>query len=167
MCEVKGGGTPSTKVKEYWENGEILWFSPTDLSKNNSLVLTSSEKKITEEGLQKSSAKLLPANTIMMSSRATIGLFGLIDQPFSTNQGFINVIPNKEELRYYLLFNLIGRKQEIINKANGSTFKEISKKNFKELEFIEPSEKDLKRFQKQTEPIIAQIRNLELLGNGR
>jgi len=85
VCETIGGGTPSTKEQKFWEGGEIIWFSPTDLSKNNSLVLLDSASKITEEGLLRSSAKLVPPRTILMSSRATIGLFGIISKPCSTN----------------------------------------------------------------------------------
>ena len=85
VCETIGGGTPSTKEPIFWEGGEIIWFSPTDLSKNDSLVLLDSASKITEEGLLRSSAKLVPPRTILMSSRATIGLFGIISKPCSTN----------------------------------------------------------------------------------
>ena len=131
VCEAVGGGTPSTKEPKYWDGGEIIWFSPTDLSKNSSLVLLDSTSKITEEGLKNSSAKLLPPRTILMSSRATIGLFGIISKHCSTNQGFISIIPNEEHFRFYLLFNLLHRKQEIINNANGSTFKEITRSHLK------------------------------------
>jgi type I restriction enzyme S subunit len=161
VCEVKGGGTPSTKEPRYWEGGKVIWFSPTDLSKNSSLVLLDSSKKITEEGLQKSSAQLVPERTILMSSRATIGLFGLISQPCSTNQGFINIIPKHDWERYYLLFNLISRKKEIESHASGATFKEISKKNFKKLNIIYPSKNILERFNKLTEGIVDQVENLE------
>jgi type I restriction enzyme S subunit len=76
ISQTVGGGTPSTAVPEYWDDGDITWFVPKDLTQNDSLVLLDSEKKITKLGLQKSSAKLLPPNTIMMSSRASIGYFG-------------------------------------------------------------------------------------------
>jgi len=161
VCETIGGGTPSTKEQKFWEGGEIIWFSPTDLSKNNSLVLLDSASKITEEGLLRSSAKLLPPRTILMSSRATIGLFGIISKPCSTNQGFISIIPNEEHFRYYILFNLISRKQEIINNANGSTFKEISKKNFREMEMIKPTVELAQRFHRLSEIFLNQIENFE------
>lgn len=161
LCDISGGGTPPTKVSEYWDGGNIFWFSPTDLSKNSSIVLLNSAKKITEAGLSRSSAKLLPARTILMSSRATIGLFGIISQPCSTNQGFINMIPFEEWTRYYLLFNLKNRKEEIIGNASGATFKEISKRVFKEMEIVHPNDGLLKKWNILSESIINQIENLE------
>ncbi|WP_332033255.1 restriction endonuclease subunit S [Kaistella sp.] len=105
VCETLGGGTPATGDRRFWDEGEILWFSPTDLTKHHSIVLLDSEKKITELGLQKSSAKLVPPKTILMTSRASIGYFGLINKPASTNQGFINIIPFNENHRAYMLFD--------------------------------------------------------------
>lgn len=161
IASISGGGTPSTQEPAYWDNGDILWFSPTDLSKNSSLVLLDSEKKITLEGLRNSSAKILPPRTILMSSRATIGLFGLISKECSTNQGFINIVPNDEIMRYYLLYNLKNRKQEIINKASGTTFKEISKKTFKEFEVVIPVVNVLEKFMLTVNDVIDGIENLE------
>ncbi|MDA0193562.1 MAG: restriction endonuclease subunit S [Bacteroidetes bacterium] len=161
FCEVSGGGTPSTKEPKYWDDGNIIWFSPTDLSKNISLVLLGSEKKITEDGLNNSSAKLLPPRTILMSSRATIGLFGIISEPCSTNQGFINIIPNKEWQRYYLLFNLMNRKHEIERNATGTTFKEISKKTFKTMEILSPSQTVCEKFNDFTEKLLNQVEVFE------
>jgi len=79
VTDTYGGGTPSTKVSEYWVGGNITWFIPKDLTNNDCLVLLDSEKKITEEGLKKSSAKMLPPEAILMTSRASIGYFGLYD----------------------------------------------------------------------------------------
>ncbi|NDC41731.1 MAG: hypothetical protein EBZ77_09310, partial [Chitinophagia bacterium] len=112
VCDISGGGTPSKAIAEYWENGDITWFSPTDLSKSTSLFQIDSSSKITTLGLQKSSAKLLQPNSFMMTSRATIGLFGLIDKPFCTNQGFINVTPFTYYQKEFLLYNFITRIEE-------------------------------------------------------
>ena len=160
IMDISGGGTPSTKNPAYWENGNLKWFSPTDLSKSSSLILTDSAKKITTEGLNNSSAKLLPPKTILMSSRATIGLFGLIDHECSTNQGFINIIPKEEYLRYYILFNLMNRKNEIIAKASGATFKEISKRTFKDLDFPLPPQATCTSFQNICQPLLSKVKNL-------
>src|SRR5688572_28859956 len=112
VCDTIGGGTPSTKEKAYWQDGQVEWFTPTDFTKHNSLVQIGSSKKISEKGLQKSSAKLFPPKTIMMTSRATIGFFGIYNKAACTNQGFINILAKDEYLRYYMLFNLIERKDE-------------------------------------------------------
>ena len=162
IMDVSGGGTPSTKEPLYWENGNVLWFSPTDLNKNNSLVLINSSKKITELGLKKSSAKLLPKRTILMSSRATIGLFGMFNGECSTNQGFININPKQETLRYYILFNLKSRVEELISNSSGATFKELSKRVFKRMSILNPNEEVLNLFYNIVEPIINQTENLEV-----
>ena len=161
VCETLGGGTPATGDRRFWDEGEILWFSPTDLTKHNSIILLDSEKKITELGLQKSSAKLVPAKTILMTSRASIGYFGLINKPSSTNQGFINIIPFNKNHRAYMLFNLKNRKEEIIGNANGSTFLEISKGKFRQMKIKLPkNEKVLIEFEKQFETLFNFIENL-------
>lgn len=170
-----GGGTPSTKIPEYWDGGDVMWFSPTDLTKNDCLVLLDSAKKITEPGLNKSSAKLLPPKTILMTSRTSIGYFGLFDGVASTNQGFISLIPKEEYLRWYLLFNLRQRVDEIIGQAGGTTFKEINKTTFRAMPIIIPAKgiaeqfydffddiyKQIKVIKKQTEKLI-QARDLLL-----
>jgi type I restriction enzyme S subunit len=143
VCQTLGGGTPSTGNEQYWNDGNVLWFSPTDLTKHHSFVLLDSEKKISELGLQKSSAKLVPPKTILMTSRASIGYFGLINQAASTNQGFINIIPNKEYFRAYMLFDLKSRKDEIIGTANGSIFLEISKGKFRQMNIKLPVDENI------------------------
>jgi type I restriction enzyme S subunit len=106
VCDAIGGGTPSTDKREYWDGGDILWFTPTDITRNSCLALLDSEKKITEPGLRGSSAKMLPAGTVLMTSRASVGFFGISDAPSCTNQGFISIIPHDPILRMYLLQNL-------------------------------------------------------------
>ena len=161
VCETLGGGTPATGDRRFWDEGEILWFSPTDLTKHNSIVLLDSDKKITELGLQKSSAKLVPPKTILMTSRASIGYFGLINKPASTNQGFINIIPFNENHRAYMLFDLKNRKEEIIGNANGSTFLEISKGKFRQMKIKFPKdEKVLVDFEREFEITFNFIENL-------
>lgn len=161
VCDTLGGGTPATGDRRFWDEGEILWFSPTDLTKHNSIVLLDSDKKITELGLQKSSAKLVPPKTILMTSRASIGYFGLINKPASTNQGFINIIPFNENHRAYMLFDLKNRNEEIIGNANGSTFLEISKGKFRQMKIKLPkNEKVLIEFEQEFEVLFNLIENL-------
>lgn len=160
VCETVGGGTPSTKVPEYWENGDITWVTPTDVTRNKCLALLDSVTRITEAGLRSSSAKLVPPNTILMTSRASIGYFALVDREVCTNQGFINIIPNEGYLRMYLLQNLISRVDEIRAHAGGSTYPEISKGKFRELPIIMPDKSLLKQFSEKTEVILSQTRVL-------
>ncbi len=161
ICQTFGGGTPSTNNHQYWEDGDITWFSPTDLTKHNSFVLLDSDKKITNLGLSKSSAKIVPPMTILMTSRATIGYFGLISKPASTNQGFINIIPNRDHYRAYILFNLMNRKDDIINNANGATYLEITKGNFRKMSISIPTDESvLKDFEYTFHQTFRLIENL-------
>ncbi|OPX87112.1 MAG: EcoKI restriction-modification system protein HsdS [Pelotomaculum sp. PtaB.Bin104] len=168
ICQTIGGGTPSTKVASYYENGNILWVTPTDITHNESIILLDTEKKITESGLKNSSAKMLSPDTILMTSRASIGFFALIDKEVCTNQGFISCIPNKEIMRMYLLFNLIMRREEILQKAGGTTYREINKATFRDMEIIVPNDNLLKEYNSITYKYILKIRNcMKVIANLR
>jgi len=160
VCETVGGGTPSTKVPEYWE-GDITWIVPSDITKNKCLVLLDSERKITEKGLRESSAKMVPAETILMTSRASVGFFALMDCEVCTNQGFINIIPHEDELRMYLLFNLMSRVTEIRSNAKGTTYPEISKGRFRGMDVVVPSKPLVSDFMGFASDIIQQVRHLK------
>ena len=136
LIETIGGGTPKTKVLDYWEGGTINWYSPTDLTRSNSLYSMGSAKQITPLGLQKSSAKLFPAGSLLMSSRATIGALAINRKEACTNQGFITMIPNDDVCVYQLHGWTVQNMGLILSKANGSTFKEISKTNFRSLPIV-------------------------------
>lgn len=157
ICDTVGGGTPSTKIQSYYEKGDILWVTPTDITRNFSLALLDTEKKITPEGLKNSSAKMLPAETILMTSRASVGFFGMCKYEVCTNQGFISCIPKRENLQMYLLFNLKSRAEEIRQKAGGSTYLEISKTVFRELKIILPKDEVLAEYQKNVHDIFDEI----------
>ena len=160
VCETVGGGTPSTKVSEYWE-GDITWIVPSDITKNDCLALLDSKRKITEMGLRKSSAKMVPAETILMTSRASVGFFALMDFEVCTNQGFINIIPHEDELRMYLLFNLLSRVTEIRSNAKGTTYPEISKGRFRGMDVVVPSKPLVSEFMRFASDIVQQVRYLK------
>ncbi|WP_300785841.1 restriction endonuclease subunit S [uncultured Desulfovibrio sp.] len=157
ICNIVGGATPSTKIKENYEGGNILWATPTDITKNKDIVLLDTEKKITQQGLRSCAAKILPPYTILMTSRASIGFFAVCEKELCTNQGFISCIPHKKYMTFYLLYNLISRKEEIIGKSKGSTFLEISKSTFKNFEIIEPDMDTLYKFYSIIFPFIKKI----------
>lgn len=157
ICDTVGGGTPSTKIQSYYEKGDILWVTPTDITRNFSLALLDTEKKITPEGLKNSSANMLPAETILMTSRASVGFFRMCKYEVCTNQGFISCIPKRENLQMYLLFNLKSRVEEIRQKAGGSTYLEISKTVFRELKIILPKDEVLAEYQKNVHDIFDEI----------
>ena len=158
VCETIGGGTPSTKVSSYYDGGSISWVTPTDITKNNSLCLLDTEKKITKEGLNHSSAKMLPAEAILMTSRASVGYFGICDFEVCTNQGFISCVPFEKNFQMYLLYNLINRVDEIRIKAGGSTYLEISKSVFRNFEIICPSNNLVTGFQQVTHRLLERTR---------
>ena len=137
IVDIVGGGTPDTNVKEYW-NGEINWFSPTEVG--NSIYLDTSEKRISELGLQKSSAKILPANrTILFTSRAGIGSVGIITKDSTTNQGFQSLVTKKGTDIYFLFSYSSEITRYALKHSAGSTFLEISGKELGKMDIIIPT----------------------------
>jgi len=157
LIETLGGGTPKTAINEYWEKGTIDWYSPTDLTKANSLYSLGSAKKITSLGLQKSSSKIFPKGSLLMSSRATIGAITINRKEACTNQGFITMIPNDILSLYQLHGWTVNNMDLIISKSNGSTFKEISKANFRNLPIIVGL--DVQPYLDKSKNIYSQIEN--------
>jgi len=136
LAVVIGGGTPDTTVKSYWD-GEIQWFTPSEIGKNK--YVDSSLRTITEVGLNNSSAKLLPPNTILLSSRATIGECSLSLRECATNQGFQCLVSKKcnVDFLYYLIQT---KKRDLIRKSCGSTFLEISANEVRKIQVSVPSD---------------------------
>ena len=123
--DIIGGGTPKTSEVSFWENGTISWITPADMRGLGKYV-SCGMRKITKAGLEKSSARLLPKGTVIYSSRAPIGYIAIALNELCTNQGFKSVIPFNVELSEYLYYCLISQTQNIISRASGTTFKEIS-----------------------------------------
>ena len=157
--DTLGGGTPSTKESTYWEDGAIYWYSPTDLTKNESLFSLGSEKKITSLGLQKSSAKIFPAYSLLMTSRATVGKITINVSEACTNQGFISIIPNEYFSVYFLHSWLKMQLRHIHNLASGSTFPEINKTDFRNIEIIIPSHEIMANYRYLVQPMYKKIEN--------
>ena len=118
-----GGGTPNTNNPEYWD-GEILWYTPTEIKNGR---LNSSNRKITQQGLRNSSAKLLPKGAILITTRATIGEVAISEKECTTNQGFQSLVVKDSEVNLFWFYWIIQHKEELIKRASGSTFKEIGK----------------------------------------
>ena len=136
LAVVIGGGTPDTTIKSYWD-GEIQWFTPSEIGKNQ--YVDSRLRTITEEGLNNSSAKLLPPNTILLSSRATIGECSLSLRECATNQGFQSLVSKKcyVDFLYYLIQT---KKRDLIRKSCGSTFLEISANEVRKIQVSVPTD---------------------------
>ena len=146
--DVVGGGTPSTKVVEYWESGNIHWTTPKDLSNLSDKILINTERKITKAGLAKISSGLLPIDTVLMSSRAPVGYLALAKVPVAINQGYIAMKCNKVLTPVYVLRWADSVMDEIKQRASGTTFAEISKANFRIIKVIVPDEKSLLSYTK-------------------
>ena len=136
--DIYQGGTPKTTVSEYW-NGSIIWITPGEITKLKSLYVDNSKRKITELGLIKSSACLLPEGAILLCSRATIGDLAIAKKPMATNQGFKNLVCKMDVHNVYLAYLLTTKKSELIEKAIGTTFLEISKKELSKIQVVLPS----------------------------
>ncbi|MBD1890479.1 restriction endonuclease subunit S [Coleofasciculus sp. FACHB-SPT9] len=159
VVETLGGGTPSTTMSEYWENGNIPWYSPTDLTRSKTLFSLGSEKKITKLGLEKSSAKLFPKYSLLLTSRATIGEITINTQDACTNQGFITIVPNQTFSVYFLYGWLLTQISLIKQLASGSTFPELSKSTFRNFSFLIPDSARLAKYDKTIKPIFQKIEN--------
>lgn len=137
LAEIVGGGTPSTSVESYWD-GDIDWYAPAEIGEQ--IYLKSSQRKITEEGLNKSSAKVLPVGTVLFTSRAGIGKTAILLKEGCTNQGFQSIVPNKDKLDSYFIFT---RSEELKRYGEtvgaGSTFVEVSGKQMANMELMMPT----------------------------
>lgn len=159
--EVIGGGTPSKENPKYWEGGEINWYTPTDLTRTRTSFIDGSLQKITDCGLAESSARLFPAYSIMMTSRATLGVIAINTTPATTNQGFITCIPNEDAPLFFLYFWLNSNAAEFERHASGATFKEITKGTFKKLPIMLPPRDLVRRFEATIDPLMQQSRTLQ------
>lgn len=143
-ADVIGGGTPSTNKKEYWD-GDISWITPKDLSNYNNRYISKGSRNISEKGLKYSSARLLPKNSVLLTTRAPIGYLAISKKELATNQGFKSLIMkngNFPEFFYYLLKNNISK---LLQYASGTTFMELNATNLKSIEFYIPEVKEQKR----------------------
>ena len=132
LFHICSGGTPSSSVPEYW-NGNVSWITLADLPAENCITeIKTTERTISEAGLNNSNAKLLPVETVIVSTRATIGRIGIARTQLATNQGFKNIIIKRPDviLPKYLAYMLTAKVDTMKHLASGATFKEISKENF-------------------------------------
>jgi len=163
--EVYSGGTPKTSISEYWE-GEIGWITPKDLSNYDSIFISHGERNITQKGLDNSSAKLVPKNTVLMTSRAPIGYLAIAENELSTNQGFKSLYCDEDVCYYkYFYYWLKLNIGYIINNSNGSTFKEISGSTFKNLTISLPSLENQKKISSILWNIDEKIENLKKINH--
>ncbi len=161
IADCVGGGTPSTSNAAFWDDGDITWVTPTDVTRNDHFVLLDAGKKITEAGLQNSSSKLVPPHAVLMTSRASVGFFAMAGRTVCTNQGFISIVPKDTVFSTFLLFQLSQRVEEIRAMGSGSTYPEVSRGKFREFEVVVPAGRLVVDFDDQATLILKQIRVLK------
>jgi type I restriction enzyme S subunit len=159
--EIYGGGTPSRKESSFWDGGTIQWYSPSDLTAAKTMFMDDSSDHITETGLSQSSARLIPARSILFTSRATIGAIAINTHLACTNQGFISCIPNQKVPIYFLYHWLKENVPTFERMASGATFKEISRGVFKTIPFLHPSANLIGLFESFINPIGEQLLTLQ------
>ncbi len=146
LADVVGGATPSTKVPAFWEGGTHAWATPKDLSGLSTPFLLNTERRITDAGLSQIGSGLLPKGTVLLSSRAPIGYLAVAETPLAINQGFIAMKPKNGTSSIFLLLWAKVAHAEIVSRANGSTFLEISKTNFRPIPVVTPPEHVMREF---------------------
>lgn len=141
VTETYSGGTPNTYITQYW-NGDYVWITPSDIIKNRELYIYDSDRKISESGLKNSSATLLPTDTILLCTRATIGALAISGTELSTNQGFKNLICKKDTNPVFLAYLLQTKREEMLSLSIGTTFLELSKKNLESIQLLIPNNQE-------------------------
>ena len=146
VADIVSGGTPDTTKHDYW-NGSINWYTPAEVG--NKIFVSDSQRKITNIGLENSSAKILPVGTVLFTSRAGIGKTAILKEKGSTNQGFQSIVPKQKFLDSYFIFsisNILKKYGE--SHGAGSTFLEISGKELAKAKISLPSITEQKNISK-------------------
>lgn len=143
LCDIISGGTPPTENKSYW-NGDILWITPADMSKQGKRYISDSERRITKSGIKYSTGKLMPINSVVISCRAPVGYCVMATEPFTTNQGCKTLVCKNIEPGY-LYYYLLRSTNELIKVSSGTTFLELSKKELARFKITLPSDVRIQR----------------------
>ena len=171
ITTVVGGTTPSTKQPLFWVGGHHFWATPKDLSSLTTPILLETNRKLTDDGLAKISSGLLPCGTVLMSSRAPIGYLAINEIPTAINQGFIAMLPHEGISNLFLMFWCDIQQPAIIAQANGSTFLEINKRNFRRINIVKPELSVIQAFDNTVRPLYERMKSNEMqnkiLGNLR
>ncbi|KWZ65380.1 restriction endonuclease subunit S [Bacillus altitudinis] len=163
ITDVIGGGTPKSTVKEYFEDGDIPWLTPADLSGYQDMYISRGKRNITEVGLANSSAKILPSNTVLLSSRAPIGYVTIASNDICTNQGFKSFLPSNAYYPEYLYWYLKFSTTYLESMASGTTFKELSGSKCKEIALPLPPINEQKRIADKVEHLLSKIEEAKQL----
>ena len=139
VAEIYNGSTPST-INELNYGGDIVWITPKDLSDQKQKFVYKGERNISQVGYDSCSTHLLPSNTILMSSRAPIGLLAIAKTELCTNQGFKSFVPKSGNTAIYLYYYLQYHIRQIEQLGTGTTFKEVSREDILKFPMLKPSD---------------------------
>ncbi|MCC8475298.1 restriction endonuclease subunit S [Xanthomonas arboricola] len=153
LVTIRGGGTPSTTDETFWKDGKHCWATPKDLSALQYPLLLATNRRITDAGVAKISSGVLPADTVLLSSRAPVGYIALAKVPTAINQGFIAIVCDGPLKPHYMLHWLQANMDEIKGRASGTTFAEISKSAFRPILAIEPEPSIVDAFERVAKPM--------------
>ena len=159
--EVVGGGTPKSKEPSYWADDGVPWLTPADLNGHEGKRIARGRRDISEAGLDGSSARLLPADSVLFSSRAPIGYVAITASPLATNQGFKSVVPYVDGLAEYLYYFLLQAGSGIDAAASGTTFKEVSGKVVSLVPMPLPPLEEQRRIVSRVDDLNARLDQLE------
>lgn len=137
LAQIVSGGTPKSSVSNYWDGG-VAWCTPTDITRQKGRFLRTTERTISQEGLEHSAAQLLPVGSLLLCTRATIGEVKIATRPIATNQGFKSLVPRTRVSGEYLYYKILTLKGDLAAKGTGSTFLEVSKRDVAALTFEVP-----------------------------
>lgn len=157
ITTIVGGGTPSSRCPEYYDDGKIPWITPADLSDYNGVYISHGRRNITQLGLEKSSAKLMPENTVLLSSRAPIGYVAIAANDICTNQGFKSFLPSIHFIPEYLYWFLKGNQALLQQYASGTTFLELSSRRASEIKLPIPPLSEQRRLVARIESLFAKL----------
>lgn len=157
ITTIVGGGTPSSRCPEYYDDGKIPWITPADLSDYNEVYISHGRRNITQLGLEKSSAKLMPENTVLLSSRAPIGYVAIAANDICTNQGFKSFLPSIHFIPEYLYWFLKGNQALLQQYASGTTFLELSSRRASEIKLPIPPLSEQHRLVARIESLFAKL----------
>lgn len=150
--EVFNGATPSTSDEDNY-GGDVIWITPKDLSTQQSKFVYKGERNISMKGYESCSTHMLPINTILMSSRAPIGLLAIAKEELCTNQGFKSFVPKNKNMSTYLYYYLQHHIRQVEQLGSGTTFKEVSRDDILKFTIIKPSEFLLDQFEERLQSI--------------
>jgi type I restriction enzyme S subunit len=167
--DIVGGGTPSRATPSFW-NGTIPWVTPSEITALRGKYVWDTQERITSDGLAGSAAKLLPAGSVVVTTRATLGEAAIATVPLTTNQGFKSIIPNAETDSLFAYYRIRTLKSEMVRLASGTTFLEISKADFSRIRTHRPKPPEQSRIAlvldtvdeaiAKTEAVIAKLRHV-------